>query len=195
MKWVFLDERVHYDGSQLRAHWILDRTGLVGDALVGFVGSCDVARGEIADLQDIDGPGIRSSEMLHFLLESFDESGLELAVTRQRLFAAIAGEVLRMKLPSGIRLRREGDDLYLAEGDEPEGKLSISIATRSPVSTLMHFALNIRTEDVPVRAACLADCEVDARAFADGVAERFVTELDSIRDARAQVRSKGEHDS
>ena len=32
----WLDDSLTYDGSQLRAHWILRHTGLRGDALVGF---------------------------------------------------------------------------------------------------------------------------------------------------------------
>ena len=34
-------ETIDYDGSQLRAHWLLDRFGLVGDALVAFRGAAD----------------------------------------------------------------------------------------------------------------------------------------------------------
>ena len=44
------DETIAYDGSQLRAHWILRATGLVGDAVVAFRGPCKVADREMADL-------------------------------------------------------------------------------------------------------------------------------------------------
>jgi len=36
MKTCWLDERIAYDGSQLRAHWILAKTGLAGDAAVAL---------------------------------------------------------------------------------------------------------------------------------------------------------------
>ena len=44
------DEVIAYDGSQLRAHWLLQRFDMAGDAIVGFRGPCSVRRDEIADL-------------------------------------------------------------------------------------------------------------------------------------------------
>ena len=40
MKTQWLDQTIAYDGSQLRAHWILRATGLVGDGVVAFRGPC-----------------------------------------------------------------------------------------------------------------------------------------------------------
>ena len=94
-RWI--DRTIAYDGSQLSAHWILSETGIVGDALVAFRGPCSVSRAEIADLADIDGPGIAADDMVHFVWESFSDVDLLLGVHRQRLLSASALEVERRK--------------------------------------------------------------------------------------------------
>jgi hypothetical protein len=186
MKTLWIDEPIAYDGSQLRAHWILHRTGLVGDALVAFRGPCNVTLAEMADLADIDGPGIAGDDMVHFLWESFARADLLLAVHRQRLLSAQAAEVLRELAPAAI-VRRTGDDLWVGTG-----KLSISIATVTPVSTLLHFAVNATPGGAPVATATLADLGVPPRRFADALLEAAAAEQASIDDARAKVRAKGE---
>jgi uncharacterized protein len=180
------DELIAYDGSQLRAHWLLDRFALVGDALVAFRGPCQVACDEVADLEDLDGPGIAADDMVHFVWESFATTDLLLAVHRQRLFAAQVREVLQQH-GMGSELSRTGDDLYVGGG-----KLSISIATVSPVSALIHFAVNVQASGAPVAIACLQELGIDPRAFAHAVLTRVATEQGSIAAARAKVRAKGE---
>lgn len=186
MKSLWLDERIAYDGSQLRAHWILDRCGIVGDAMVGFAGPCRVRKEEIADLADLDGPGIAGDDMVHFVWESFAAPDLLLAVHRQRLLAAQAAEVLRELAPSAI-VRRDGDDLWVGTG-----KLSISIATVSPVSALVHFAVNATPGGAPVAIAALQQLGVAPAAFARELLARAAREQDSIAAARSKVRPKGE---
>ncbi len=178
-------ERIAYDGSQLRAHWLLQRFGLVGDACVGFRGSCRVARDEMADLADLDGPGIAGDDLVHFVWESFAHPDLLLATHRQRLFAAQAGELVREW--SGVDCRREGDDLYVGAG-----KLSISIATCSPVGTLLHFACNATPGGAPVQTISLAEVGIDPDAFGKELLARVAAEQASIVAARAKVRAKGE---
>ncbi|MCA8975231.1 MAG: DUF366 family protein [Planctomycetes bacterium] len=183
-RWI--EEPIDYDGSQLRAHWILQRFDLVGDAMVAFRGGCRVTREEIADLADLDGPGIAADDMLHFLWETFSTPDLLLAATRQRLLSAQAAEVLR-ELRPGAELRRTGDDLYIGDG-----KLSISIATVSPVSALIHFALNCRQGGAPVPIASLEGLQVEPRNVAMALLQRVADETSSIVAARAKVRAKGE---
>lgn len=180
------DERVAYDGSQLRAHWLLDRFGLVGDAIVGFCGPCNVVRDEVADLEDLDGPGIAADDMVHFVWESFATTDLLLAVHRQRLFAAQVREVVQQLAPSS-EVSRTGDDLYVGDG-----KLSISIATVSPVSALMHFAVNAQPGGAPVAIATLQELGLEPQAFGRAVLQRVSEEQASIASARAKVRAKGE---
>jgi hypothetical protein len=180
----FLSDAIAYDGSQLRAHWILGRTGLVGEALVAFRGPCEVLEEEIADLEDLGGPGIAGADMIHFLWERFDDAPLETAILRQRLLSAQAAELLRDR---GVDVRRDGDDLWVGDG-----KLSISIATRTAVSTLIHFALNVSRQGTPVKTASLTQQGVDAEPFARALLDRAAAETASITAARAQVRAKGE---
>ena len=85
MKTQWLDQTIAYDGSQLRAHWILRVAGLAGDAVVAFRGPCRVRLSEMADLEDLlEGPGIAGDDMLHFVAEVFDDGDLLRAVYRQR---------------------------------------------------------------------------------------------------------------
>lgn len=187
MQTFWLDDTITYDGSQLRAHWILRACGIAGDALVAFRGPCAVVRDEIADLADVDGPGIAGADMLHFVWERFDDESLTAACLRQRLLTCIAAEAIAELC--GVGPRREGDDLFF--GDR---KLSISIATRTPVSTLIHFALNVSTDGVPVPASSLGDAGVDPRRLARDVLARVEREQQSLDAARHVVRAKGEAD-
>lgn len=182
----WLSDPVTYDGSQLRAHWILDRTGLVGDAMVAFRGSCRVATAEIADLEDLDGPGIAGADMVHFVWESFAHPDLLLAVHRQRLLSAQAVEILREIAPAAP-VRRDGDDLFVESA-----KLSISIATVSPVSALIHFAVNATPGGAPVPVATLQQLGVDVQQFAEALLRCAAAEQGGIEIARAKVRGKGE---
>lgn len=192
MQTQWLDETIPYDGSPLRAHWILRHTGIAGDAAVAFRGPCAVRAEEMADLEDLlDGPGIAADDMVHFVLEIFDDGDLLRAVYRQRLFTALAFDTLRALAPAApdpeASLRRSGDDLFVGDG-----KLSISIATRSLVSTLIHFAVNVSNAGTPVTTASLGDLGIDPKAFADRLLAALVVEEQSIRTARAKVRAKGE---
>jgi len=186
MRTHWIDERIVYDGSQLRSHWILHRCGVSGDALVAFRGPCAVAATEMADLADLDGPGIAADDMVHFVWEAFDHPDLLLAVHRQRLLSAQATEVLRELAPAAI-VRRDGDDLWVGPG-----KLSISIATATPVSSLIHFAVNATPGGAPVPIATLAELGIEPRGFAAALLGRAGDEQHSIAAARAKVRPKGE---
>ncbi|GAB4159313.1 MAG: DUF366 family protein [Planctomycetota bacterium] len=186
MKTLWSEEREPYDGSQLAAHWILRRHGISGDALVAWRGPCLVPVEQIADLEDVDGPGIRGDDMVHFLWESFGASDLRIAVLRQRLLAARAREALE-DLGANQRIRRSGDDLYVGDG-----KLSISIATVSPVSALIHFAVNARPTGAPVPISSLSEIGVEPTSFARELLDRTAAEEDSAAGAIAKVRARGE---
>jgi hypothetical protein len=186
MQTRWIGKRIGYDGSQLRAHWILRQTGITGDALVGFRGPCAVSPAEIADIADVAGPGIAGADMVHFVAELFDDGDLERAVLRQRLLSALACEALQRLAPR-VRLVRSGDDLWLGRR-----KLSISIATKSPVSTLIHFAVNVTVRGVPVAAASLQQIGVAPLRFGKTLLRAFAAECASIEAARCKVRGKGE---
>ncbi len=189
MNTAFLEGNLPYDGSALRAHWIQQTCGLIGNALVAWRGPCRVLDVEMADLEDLDaGPGIAGDDMVHFIWECFDDQGLVAAILRQRLFASRARDVIAQLGGAGSgALERDGDDLYLGDG-----KLSISVATCSGVSTLIHFALNAENGGAPVKTAALSDLKVDPKEFMEAMLEQTVEEEASIARARALVRPKGE---
>jgi uncharacterized protein len=183
VKALWLDREIAYDGTQLRSHWIYQQSGELGDAIAAFVGAADVPLAHMVDLVDValQAP-IFSKRMLHFIVEHFDVD-LSLAIVRQRLLAAIAAEELHRRVPAEA-IERRGDDLY-----DGERKISVSIATASPVSCLIHFAMNIRSDGTPVPTKGLADYGIDPRALADALLARYVEEIDSMATARCKVRA------
>ncbi len=179
----FVKKEMKYDGSQLRSHYIYDQYNLMGDAILSFVGPCDVALQSMVDLQDVklDSP-IYSKSMLHFIIEHFGVS-LENMVLRQRLLMAIIQQELLKKL-SQKKIIRLGDDLY-----ENDAKLSVSIATLSPVSGLIHIGVNVISKGTPVKTKGLEDYEVNPEELARRVMEEYKEELKSIYLATCKVRA------
>ena len=130
---------------------------------------------------DINNEPIYSKLMLSFISEQFG-IGLTEGVLRQRLLMSIIKELLEEK---GIFVKRNGDDLIV-----DNGKLSVSIATKSVTSVLIHTGLNILSEDAPVKA-CGLSSELgidDIKAFALEVMKRYTEELEDIVLAGTKVR-------
>jgi hypothetical protein len=167
-----------YDGTQIHSLWAYRTYGVQGDSIVAFQGGCDIPFTNMVDLEDVRAKSrIASPLMLHFICEHFDLD-LEKAVLRQRLLAAIVRDLL------GGEVRRDGDDLFVGSG-----KLSISIATLTPVSSKIHFGINIERElHVDVETRGLKDLGVDATDLARGVLEQYVAQIDGIHHARTRVR-------
>ncbi|MEN6461794.1 MAG: DUF366 family protein [Syntrophomonas sp.] len=183
MKTLFIEERITYGGTQLAPHWIYRNFSLIGDAAVAFIGEVNVPVDNMVDLVDVHhNEPIYSPLMLNFVIEHFS-TDLELGVYRQRMFmVAIKEELEQYEIP----VNRLGDDLYVNRG-----KLSVSIATSSVVSTLMHIGLNIETEGSPVKACGLKELEIpDLKSFAENVMLRYKRELEQIYEARCKVRGR-----
>ena len=182
MQTYFHREELTYTGHQLRSHWIFETFGLQGHAIVAFRGPCRVALSEMVDRADVAaGDAIEAAEMLHFIAEHF-ERDLHRGVLRQRLFICTIAGHLRAR-PGMPPIEREGDDLYI-EGR----KLSVSIATVSPVSTLMHVGLNVDPAGAPVKACGLDELQVDPNALATGLLTAYEQEMADIHMARCKVR-------
>lgn len=180
---MFIDRPMDYDGGQLVSHWIFDQTGRLGDALVAFVGRCDVKLDHMVDLVDKRAScKIFSEKMLHFICEHFDHD-LEKMVLRQRIFVAIVKDVILRQAQNDRSLERRGNDIY--DGD---AKVNVSIATASPVSTLMHIGINIGSKNTPVKTKGLEDYGLDAKTFAEEVMKRYNAEVEGIKEARAKVK-------
>ena len=62
----------------------------------------------------------------------------------------------------------------------------------TPVSSLIHFAVNAAQGGAPVPTASLAELGVDPVRFGKSLLERVAAEQQSIATARAKVRPKGE---
>ncbi len=187
---LFTDREITYDGHQLAPHWIYRRFDLLGDAVVAFLGPCRVELSEMVDLEDVnDNAPIYSPRMLHLIAEFFS-GDLHLTVYRQRLLIVTAKELLETLTTR--RVTRKGDDLYLDRADGRAGKLSVSIATASATSTLIHTGFNIQTEGTPVPTIGLDELGVDVISFTTTLLARFAGELASIWDARCKVRAVAE---
>ena len=182
MKTKFIDEEIKYIGSQLKPHWIYRNFGIQGDAIVAFTGECDVKLSEMVDIEDvINNEPIYSKSMLSFISEQFG-ADLREGIFRQRLLICIIKELLEEK---GVFVVRNGDDLMI-DGK----KLSVSIATKSITSVLIHTGLNIISEGAPVKASGLqSELNIDnIKDFAIEVMKRYSEELEDIILAEAKVR-------
>ena len=182
MKTLFIDEEIKYIGSQLAPHWIYKNFKIQGDAIVAFCGECEVKLTEMVDIEDvINNEPIYSKYMLSFISEQFG-IGLTEGVLRQRLLMTIIKELLEER---GVFVVRNGDDLMINGR-----KLSVSIATKSITSVLIHTGLNILSEGAPVAASGLkSELGIDdIKEFALQVMKRYSEELDDIVLAGTKVR-------
>ena len=182
MKTKLIEEEIKYIGSQLAPHWIYKNFKLQGDAIVAFIGECEVKLTEMVDIEDvINNEPIYSKLMLSFITEQF---GVELVegVFRQRLLICIIKELLEER---GVFVVRNGDDLMINNR-----KLSVSIATKSTTSILIHTGLNILSEGAPVTASGLtSELGIEnVREFALEVMKRYSEEIEDIKLASTKVR-------
>lgn len=186
MKSRFLTDEFEYDGTQLVSLWNYLQHKILGDSIVAWVGPCNISFEHMVDGEDLlQQATIAGDRMLHFIIEKFD-SALLAAVSIQRLFACIVLENLREMAPDNElvqKIDRRGDDLFLQDR-----KLSISIATQSPVSSLIHFAVNVENSGTPVPTFALEDLEIEPQELAMRVQLRFCAEMESIVEATRKVR-------
>lgn len=182
MKTKFVDEEIKYIGSQLAPHWIYKNFKIQGDAIIAFIGECEVKLSEMVDIEDvINNEPIYSKCMLGFISEQFGIDLIE-GVFRQRLLICIIKELLEEK---GVFVVRKGDDLMINNR-----KLSVSIATKSITSILIHTGLNILSEGAPVAASGLkSELGIDdIKDFALEVMKRYSEEINDIILASTKVR-------
>jgi len=155
----FLSEEIPYTGRELCSLWAYRRHGLQGDSVVAFLGPCDVATEALVDEADRkEGAFIRSARMLHFIAEHFDRD-LEKAILRQLLLVGLVQAEIHRTLGTAV-LDRRGDDLFCRGR-----KLSVSIATLSPVSAL-----------------------IAARPLGEAVLEQYAALTESVALMRSKVR-------
>lgn len=177
----FIVQDIKYTGLELSPHWIYKKFNLQGDAIVAFCGECEVKLTEMVDIEDVinDEP-IYSKNMLSFIIEHFNIDLVE-GIFRQRLLITIIKEALE-KL-SSVNLLRSGDDLFV-DGK----KLSVSIATKSLTSVLIHVGINIDPTGAPVEAIGLNSLNIaNINDFANEVMVKYSQEIDDIILASTKV--------
>lgn len=182
MKTQLIDKEIKYEGWQLAPHWIYKNFKMQGDATVAFIGECEVKLIEMVDIEDvINNEPIYSKSMLSFISEQFN-IGLVEGVFRQRLLICVIKEALEKR---GFKITRNGDDLFF-EGK----KLTVSIATKSVNSILIHTGINIDSTGAPVKASGLtSELKInDIRELAQEILKNYSEEIDDIVLASTKVR-------
>lgn len=187
MKSFFCENEFLYDGTQLKPLFAYTSFNLMGDSIVSWVGPCNIPFAHMVDYEDVLAKSeIRGAKMAHFIIEKFDVT-LFSGVALQRLLASVVIDELRMLSPVkelSQMLFRDGDDIYFKKQ-----KLSISIATQSVTSTLVHFAVNVVNEGTPVSTLSLQDLKVDPFVFCKNILAKFSSEVESVVQATQKVRS------
>lgn len=182
MKTLLIDKEIKYEGWQLCPHWIYKNFKIQGDAIVGFIGECEVKLSEMVDIEDvINNEPIYSKSMLSFISEQFNINLVE-GVFRQRLLICKIKEALEKR---GFKIFRNGDDLFYENK-----KLTVSIATKSATSVLIHTGINIDSEGAPVKASGLkSDLKItEVKDFAKEVMTSYAEEINDIILASTKVR-------
>lgn len=179
----WLTRSLPYDGSALSPLWAYRTFGIRGPSAIAFAGACQVPVEGLVDQEDVRRRAhIASRLMLHVITEDFS-SDLEGAVWRQRLLTAIALELLR---PQAGQILRRGDDLY-----DGKAKLTVSIATVTPVSTKVHFGINVISKGTPVKTKGLSDYGIPVAPFAKQLLKAYSREWAGVQEARFKVRAYG----
>lgn len=178
----FHPQSLEYDGTQLRSHFALERFRVFGNSLVAFAGPCRVKIEKMVDIEDVinDEP-ISSERMLHFILEVFG-ADLEKSVLYQRLLVTEIFKGIMINVNGDARMN--GDDIFCFER-----KLSVSIATVSPVSMLCHTGINISPRGAPVEISCLEEMNMDPEKFAHFILGGFKKEFEGVHRAMSKVRA------
>ncbi len=178
---LFIEKEIKYTGRELSPHWIYKNFKLQGDAVVAFLGEAKINLDKMVDIEDIiNKEPIYSKKMLHFIAEFF-ETPLTQMVFAQRMLIIIIKENLEKM---GFGTTRFGDDLFF-EGK----KLSVSIATKSLTSSLIHTGLNVTYEGAPIEVSCLNDFGIkDYKNFALKIMKDWIDEINSIKNAVCKVR-------
>ena len=181
MNEYFIEKEIKYIGSQLSPHWIYKNFNLIGDSIVSFIGEVDVNLNEMVDIEDvINNEPIYSKKMLNFIIERFDIP-LNQMLCEQRLLVCLIKEELERH---NIKVTREGDDLFI-----DNKKLTVSIATKSLTSCLIHTGINIESDGAPIDVSCLRDCKIaNIKEFAQNIMHAYNNEVNDIKRALCKVR-------
>ncbi|MBC7371410.1 MAG: DUF366 family protein [Bdellovibrionaceae bacterium] len=186
MQSLFIEKKMTYDGQQLKSLHAYLTYGVLGNSIISWVGPCNISFEHMVDGEDlIAGAKIEGAEMLHFIIEIFDRD-LFSGVALQRLFTSMIRDYLQVAAAGALgseALERDGDDIFW-----DTRKLNISIAAKSPVSTMIHWAVNCTNRGTPVATCSLEDLKLQPAKFATEVMVLFKREFEQIVKATQKVR-------
>lgn len=178
-----------YDGSQITPNWAHKKFSLNKneDSIVVMLGSMDVAKEEMVDLEDLrNDEEIKGDDLVHFIVEHYDSNNIEIAYLRQRLFTCIVCEALSENEENeenkiNIKIKRKGDDLFFGSK-----KLSVSVATSGENSIKFHFGVNVTSKGTPgyIETAGLKDLgfnEDEIKKLTGEVCEKYINEIKKIK--------------
>lgn len=184
----FVEENTCYDGNQIQPLWALDQLGIKGSSIVSWMGSMEIEPSKIIDVEDV-GLEIKSSEMIHFIVEHFDcqPTNIKLCYHRQRMLVMILKDELAQW---GVQCTRSGDDLFVGDG-----KLTVSIATISATSMKIHLGINITSKGTPEDVETIGILETgnigrnDLFKIINNVSEAYIEEIESIERDISKTRA------
>lgn len=199
-----------YDASQLRSLWAYDTFGVQGDSVVGYIGPCHIPVEKLIDRDDaLHNRPIHADSQVHYVVEMFGVE-LKFAVMAQRLLNGWMERGARLlKSPDVVcHVELSGNDVYCVFPDQIEDmdlkrllaemrfhydlpgcrKLSVSIATLSPVSAMIHAGINVTTEGTPVRTCSLEMLGIDPVEYTKWVGENFARDYEKVLMACSKVR-------
>ena len=191
MKTLFLDEFFKYSGKELCSHFIYEH-GIKGSGILSWIGPCEVQIDSMLDMEDrLNGDCIFSESMVHFIGEFFHRD-IFYGIFVQRLLGEHSKSIISDMCDKDMydkdmcdkKLKRRGDDLYL-----DDKKLNVSIATVSPLSSLVHFAVNVSSKNTPVSTVGLEDLGIDPYLFSNKVLKALEEELNSVDKASCKVKT------
>lgn len=185
MKMVDLIQ-MDYDGSQLHHAFAYEQVRELGETICYFRGAANV-KDHLVDLEDsLADDFIKSAEMWHFIIEIPGATITEM-VLWQRLFISMCIDSLRKErfIQQDLKITRKGDDIMIGDS-----KLSVSIATLSRFSGLIHVGINITVgKGCPVDAIGLTTFTRYEyfNTFGKRMSQIFVEEYDDVKDATFKV--------
>jgi len=154
---------IYYDGSQLRSQFNYELSKQRGDSIICFKGPMSVSE-HMVDTEDrIEEDFIWSPYAYNFIIEIF-HINIETIILYQRHLMSIITKVLERNLTNDkYSVDLNGDDIMVTLSKEKgPRKLSVSIATVSHISGLIHTGLNIKVDDtIPVPAIGLSNLFMD----------------------------------
>lgn len=177
MQYLKWEDGNEYDGSQINPSWAFQVFKVKDSTIVSWVGPMNILGDNLIDFEDV-GLDIKGNQMLHFIVEHFDQQpgDLRLIYHRQRILVMITRDILSKY---GVKTSQDGDDIFIGDA-----KLSVSIATASISSMKIHFALNITTKGTPidVQTSSLEDnTDINnIKELQDEIANSYIAFMDDI---------------